>query len=238
MISFLTSYPFFPDGTMNPANGFADELRASLPQQAKALFVCSDPDNPERTDYYAAAVREGFAQAGFAFDSFAVFDRRAAGQAGALVREADLIILTGGHVPTQNRFFLEIHLRSLLQGWNGVLIGMSAGSMNSAETVYSQPEEPGEAVNPAYRRFLPGLGLTKAMILPHLQSNRDDVLDGLRIYEDIAFPDSMGRTFYAIPDGSYLLNRDGEEEMRGEAWRIRDGQMTQVSAHGETVRLE
>ena len=58
---------------------------------------------------------------------------------------------------------------------------------------------------------------------------REDELDGLRVFEDIAFPDSLGKTFYAIPDGSFLLIRDGREELRGEAYRIRDGVMTQVS---------
>ncbi len=32
-----------------------------------------------------------------------------------------------------------------------------------------------------------------------------DILDGLRVYEDIAFLDSYGRIFSAIPDGSYLF---------------------------------
>jgi len=31
--------------------------------------------------------------------------------------------------------------------------------MNCADTVYAQPEEPGEAVDPDYQRFIPGLGL-------------------------------------------------------------------------------
>ena len=70
--------------------------------------------------------------------------------------------------------------------------------MNCAETVYAQPEEEGEAVDPAYERFLPGLGLTQKMILPHYQAIRDDVLDGLCVMEDIAYPDSMGRQFYLL----------------------------------------
>ena len=109
--------------------------------------------------------------------------------------------------------------------------------MNSADVVYAQPEEEGEAVDPAYRRFLTGLGLTKTMLLPHYQKVRDDVLDGLRLFEDITCSDSRGRTFYAIPDGSYLFIKDGREELRGEAYRIRDGRMTRIAAEGERVPL-
>lgn len=68
--------------------------------------------------------------------------------------------------------------------------------------------------------------------------NKDDVLDGLRIYEDIACPDSIGKTFYAIPDGSYLFIDAGKkEELRGEAYMVRDGFIRQISSRGEVVAL-
>lgn len=238
MICFLTSNPFLPDGGIDPANGFFDCLLAAVRQPARLLFVCSSPDDPARTDHYAAAIRGSLERAGVSPASFAVLDRRTADHAAALVADADLLILAGGHVPTQNRFFAQIGLRELLRGWDGVLVGISAGSMNSAETVYAQPEEPGEAIDPGYRRFLPGLGLTKTMLLPHYQAIRGDVLDGLRVIEDITCPDSMGRTFYAIVDGSYLLIRGGAEELRGEAYRIRDGQIHQICVVGESVHLK
>ena len=158
-------------------------------------------------------------------------------KASELVKNSSLIILAGGHVPTQNRFFSKIGLRALLKDYNGILIGISAGSMNSAETVYAQPERDGEAMDPAYQRFLPGLGLTKTMLLPHYQENKDDILDGLRVYEDIAFSDSYGNVFYAIPDGTYLLIEGGKEELRGEAYRISNGNMLQVSKANDIVRL-
>ena len=109
--------------------------------------------------------------------------------------------------------------------------------MNGAELVYAQPEEEGEAIDPAYLRFLPGLGLTKVMLLPHYQEVKDDVLDGLRLFEEITYPDSMGRCFYAIPDGSYLFIENGREELRGEAYRIRDGLLKQISEDGGIVPL-
>jgi hypothetical protein len=66
---------------------------------------------------------------------------------------------------------------------------------------------------------------------------KDDVLDGMRLYEDITFPDSMGRTFYAIPDGSYLLIQNGREELRGEAFEIKNGSIRQISSDGEIILL-
>ena len=148
-----------------------------------------------------------------------------------------MVILGGGHVPTQNRFFRKTGLREILRDYQGIVIGISAGSMNSADTVYSQPEMEGEALDPNYEKFLPGLGLTETNLLPHYQDCKDDVLDGLRVFEDITYPDSMGRTFYAIPDGSYLFIKDGREELRGEAYMIRDGVLTQISENGGSVEL-
>jgi hypothetical protein len=113
--------------------------------------------------------------------------------------------------------------------------------MNCARTVYAQPEMPGEATDPSYQRFIPGLGLTDCNILPHYNAVRDDVLDGMRLMEDITYPDSMGRTFYAIVDGSYLFQTQSggkvRAEIRGEAYRIRDGRIEQISRPGETWDL-
>ena len=238
MICFLTSRADDPNtGELNTANHFAEELRLHFPRPCRALTVSSDPDGWKMTDFYAALMRGCFEKAGFLFESYEALDSRNEMQAAELIRKSNLLILSGGHVPTQNRFFRRIRLRDLMKSYEGVVIGISAGSMNSADVVYSLPEEEGEAVDPDYRRFLTGLNLTKTMLLPHYQENRDDVLDGMRIYADIACPDSMGRTFYAIPDGSYLFTGPGKEELRGEAYIIRDGLMTQISSDGDTVSL-
>ncbi len=170
MICFLTSRTDCPDSgglRLNPANRFAEALLRVLPNPCRALVVCSDPEVPEVTDHYAAIMKKSYENAGLAFASFRTLDGRSEDRAPEMLRDAELLILCGGHVPTQNRFFQKIGLKELLRNFNGVLVGISAGTMNCAETVYAQPEEEGEAVNPNYQRFLPGLGLTKKMILPH-----------------------------------------------------------------------
>ena len=239
MICFLTSRIDVPDtGELNPANRFIDELRIHFPSPCRALDICSDPNGWDKTDLYASLTKKMFEEAGFTFKRFYTLDSRNEHLAAELVRESNLLILSGGHVPTQNHFFDKIHLRGLLKAYKGMIIGISAGSMNSADVVYAQPEEAGEALNPAYQRFLTGLNLTTTNLLPHYQENKDDVLDGLRIYEDIACPDSLGKTFYAIPDGSYLfIDACKKEELRGEAYMIRDGFIKQVSSRGEVVSL-
>lgn len=239
MICFLTSSPIVRGSLeLDPSNRMIEELRTCFPDPCDALFIAAYPNSYERTDLFADSTRVSFEAAGFRFRSFLVLDDRNRRNAAALVLSSNFLILSGGHVPTQNRFFREIGLRELLTGFDGLIMGISAGSMNSAELVYAQPELDGEASDPLYQRFLPGLGLTNTMLLPHYQMIRDDLLDGLRLFEDVAYPDSVGREFYALVDGSYLLIReDGTEELRGEAYRIADGKCTQISTEGETVRL-
>lgn len=238
MIYFLTSSSCLPDSpALNPANGFVDELRKALPDPCRAVFIASSPDNAEKTERFASSIRTGFELTGFRFSGYQVLDRRNAGQCAALAASADLLILAGGHVPTQNQFFRDIGLRQCLADYDGVVMGISAGSMNAADLVYAQPEEPGEAVDPEYRRFLPGLGLTQRSIIPHYNQDKDWTLDGLRLYEDITCADSMGRRFYVLVDGSYILGRDGREELRGEAYLIENGVLTQLSRENKIIAL-
>ena len=220
MTYFLTSSSCLPDSpALNPANGFVDELRRALPGPCCALFIASDPDNPAHTYRFYNDMPDSFAAIGLPFS------------------HAEVLILCGGHVPTQNRFFQDISLRKRLQNWDGVVVGVSAGSMNCEELVYAPPELEGEAVDPNYVRFFPGLGLTKHMIFPHFQETRYEVVDGLPTLESSLLPDSAGRRFYALVDGSFILGRDGREELRGEAYLIADGVLTQISREGDAIRL-
>ncbi len=238
MIYFLTSSPFgVRSPYLNPANGFIESLRDALRSPRTAVFVCADPDRHAFTDYIAMDMKNALNAAGFSFSSFDILDGRNRDDTAALVKNAGLIVLAGGHVPTQNAFFQQCGLKAAIRGFDGVLIGISAGTMNCADPVYAQPEEEGEAISPHYRRWLRGLGVTRTMLLPHYQMVKDSFVDGLRLFDEITLPDSIGRTFYAIPDGSWLLGQNGRETLFGEAHRIRDGRMEQAGWENEALAL-
>lgn len=239
MTLFLTSSPCIPNADralLTPVNGFIDRLRTALPPYPRCLFICSDPDSHELTDRFARDMFDAFQEAGMPFGQFGVLDGRNDFEAEALVNVSDFIILAGGHVPTQHAFFEKIRLAVLLENYSGVIMGVSAGSMNAASTVYVQPELEGESVDPYFERFVPGLGLTDVQILPHYQQVKDWMLDGRRLFEDITYADSMGHVFYALVDGSYLYQKDGEEFIVGEAYRISDGSIEQISHADQFVR--
>ena len=239
MTLFLTSSPFIdgaPRAIIDEANGFLRLLKESLPEYPRCLYICSDPLRRDLTATYGADVFIAFAEAGIPFSSYHVLDAYHAESARELISSSDLIVLAGGHVPTQNDFFRGLGLAELLETYDGVVMGISAGTMNCAREVYAQPEAPGES-DPGFLRFRPGLGLTEVKVCPHYQKVKDDTLDGLRLYRDITFADSMGHTFYVLPDGSFILSRDGKETLYGEAFRIRNGIMEMLTLNGECMPL-
>ena len=238
MTCFLTSSPFLPDRNgLDPANGFVEELLKAVPSPCRGLFISSDPADHPFTDGFADMMNAALAGSGISFCQYHILDDRSEAKAAELVADSDLIILAGGHVPTQNAFFEKIGLRNIMSTYNGAVIGISAGTMNSADTVYAQPELEGEAVDPNYKRFLSGLGLTKVMVLPHYQAIKDSVLDGMRVFDDISYGDSYGRKFYALPDGSWIFVHDGATELRGEAYLISEGELSCISSKDDVIML-
>ena len=240
MTVFLTSHiggSIKKDGKRIPSslltdNDLVNNLKKRWPQRAKVLFIAANPNDIERSKSYQDAYLYAFPFHDMPIESYTICDCRDM-EAAAQLAEYDVVILSGGHVPTQNAFFRQIGLKEKLNAYDGIVIGISAGTMNCAECVYAHPELDGEAVDPNYQRFLPGLGLTEKMILPHYQMIKEDVLDGLHVIQDIAFPDSYGREFFALNDGSYVLSENGAETLYGEAYQIRDGKLTQICGNGE-----
>lgn len=245
MILFLTSSPCddnVPQGCDLPCifferNGFVANLRRYVQPGGRFLVIAAYPDDHARNDEMAATFAGCFAWHGMAFSQVTVLDSRCPERAAELVAGSDVILLAGGHVPTENAFFRAIGLRTLLTGYRGVIMGVSAGSMNAADTVYAQPEEAGEATDPAYQRFIPGLGLTTVNVLPHYQMVKDNLIDGLRLFEDVTYADSHGHTFYVLEDGSYILQESGRCTLHGTGYALRNGVMTSICTEGQAVVL-
>ena len=221
----------------NPANGMTEELRKFWKKDSRCILISAFVDyydtNDRMRNDYEGIVRD----TGLSLSCMDICDSRNGKETAEALHSYDFVILGGGHVPTQNAFFRRIGLAESFRGFDGIVMGISAGTMNCARIVYAQPEMPGEAVDPFFARFIPGLGLTEYNILPHFNAVRYDIIDGLRLIEDIAFADSFGHTIYALTDGSYLLQTEDSAKICGEAYRIRDGELTQICSDGDIVRL-
>ena len=244
MTLFLTSSPtgcpFEPGpqpAALDPRNHFIEKLRAVWPEEPpEGLLLAADPEAHAANDEACSFFADCFARAGLPLDGLTPCDSRNQEEISELLARCNFLILGGGHVPTQNRFFSEIGLPALLQSYEGIVLGISAGSMNAAGIVYAQPEEPGEATDPFYCRWMTGLGLTDISIWPHYQHSKNNTVDGIPLL-DIARQDSCHRPFIALPDGSYIICTDSSEVLYGEGWYFGKGRVSLINEDGEELPL-
>lgn len=217
-------------------NGFLERLKSIWLKNARVLIICGDPNDYEKNDSLYSTLKESFSLSELSVSYIDKCDNRNPEIVDDL-KNIDVIVLTGGHVPTQNKFIKQLRLRERLLNYNGIIVAWSAGSMNCADIVYAGPEFEGEAVDPLYERWITGLGITDINIFPHFQSLKDEYLDGFRLIEDITFADSVGHEIIALNDGSYIMVDDGKTTLYGEAYMIKDGQQTQLCKDGEFFSL-
>lgn len=241
---FLTSSPSGPldkpndDRLLDESNGFVAYLRDLWKEDMKGIIISADPDNYDGNDEMCEFFYDCFENSGIPVDYFDCLDHRTFDISYKEMHDYDIIMLAGGHVPTQNAYFMELELKEKLQDYEGIIIGISAGTMNCADIVYAQPELPGESYDPEYERFIEGLGLTSIQVCPHYQMVKDMILDGRRLYEDITYPDSIDNYFIALVDGSYIVCDEEETRVFGQAYLIHDGNMETLCEEDESIQIE
>lgn len=218
-------------------NGLLDNLISHVPQNGRGVIITSNPDSHVKNDSVRDIMAESFEMSQIRLKELSLCDGRNCDRAKELVKGADLVVLAGGHVPTENLFFEKIRLRELLRDFDRTVVGISAGTMNCAETVYAAPELDGEALDPSYKRYLKGLGLTQINVLPHLQYLRTVELDGMRMVDEISLADSFTKPFYGLNDGSYILIKDGTAVLYGEAYYFKDGTERRICKNGESIQI-
>ena len=229
------------DGRRLPAkllsnNGLLNTIKSFWKDDSKVMIISGSPEDYDKNDSVLFCLVSAFPMSGLSVSAFLMCDKRNE-EIIERLPEMDVLILAGGHVPTQNAFMKEIRLKERLQEWDGLLIAWSAGSMNCAGTVYAGPELPGEAIDPNYQRWISGLGITRANIFPHFDALKDEVLDGMRLIEDITFPDSFGHEILALNNGSFILIEDSTETLCGEAYSIKDGELKQICWNEKQIIL-
>ena len=217
-------------------NGLLEKLQREWVNQAKVLIIAGSPMYFEKNDALCECFKRSFPMSGLSISNMAICDERNESLLEK-ISEMDVVLLAGGHVPTQNAFFAKIGLREKLARFDGLLISWSAGSMNCADVVYAGPELDGEALDPNFKRWISGLGITNINIFPHFQRLKDEWLDGFRLSEDITFEDRMGHEIIAMNDGTYITIEDGVQKLFGEAYQIKDGKINLICRNGMSICL-
>ena len=233
MVLYLTSsfIPYQEPGSyqkMEPEEcyGFFKDLKKEWPDSANILFVPADPSKEKENEYEIKRVLDAFEYSKLAVGEVKTLSESSGQALPGLIAWSDVIYLGGGHAPTQLAFIKRLGLKDALKDYKGIVIGLSAGSINCAYNVYLMPELEGEAKDPNYVRFSEGLDLTNIEIIPHAKCLKNTTVDGLRCIEDIAIPDSFGSRFYLIEDGSYFKAKNGKTSFKGVGEVIEDGKIS------------
>lgn len=233
MVLYLTSsfIPYQESGSYEKKEpeecyGFFKDLKKEWPESANVLFVPADPTDTVNNEHQIKCVIDVFEFTDLKVTEVKTLDNDSKQDLPGLVAWSDVIYLGGGHAPTQLAFMKRIGLKDALKDYEGIVIGLSAGSINCAYNVYLMPELDGEATDPNFVRFSDGLDLTNIEVIPHAKSMKNCTIDGLKFIDDIVVPDSYGTRFYLITDGSYFKVKDGKTSFKGEGEIIEDGIIT------------
>lgn len=239
---FLTSMPLedksdVASPKLNNINSFVTQIKQVRKKESNNfVYFAAEPNMYEKNDFYAELYYKAFANSQLEFKNCILVDGRNCSKAEEMVKSADIVVLGGGKLPDQNRFFKDMDLRLALRGYDGIIIGMSAGSMNLADTVFDFPELDEQIGNP---HFLEGLGYTDINIIPHYNpSGRNYILEsGLDAWAAFALPHSYKINIYVLVDGAHILIKNGHSEIYGEAYLLKDSVLRKICSNGETYTV-
>lgn len=195
----------------------AARLREVIPQGARFAFVASEFEKQhEKTDKYFQRFFEMFTACGIEFaDASAVDGRMTPAQAQKTAREADVVWLSGGDTPVQYAYFEKYGLTDVLRAHGGVIIGMSAGAINMAETAVC-------TLTCGHDKLYvyPALGVVPVSVEPHF--------DGGTVAQEL-LELSEARVLYGLCDEGAIVYENGNVTFFGDVFRLENGRAEQIS---------
>lgn len=212
---------------LNNKNQLVNNLKSAITKTQRISYIVSAPDFFDINDFYGTLAFECLKKAGFDFYDTVIIDHRFKGDIKETLLQSDVIFLAGGKTDIQMAYFESLNLKEILQSYQGVLIGMSAGAMNCADVVFTPAEERSEI---GRNMKWNGLGLTPFVLEPHFVLNVEDTLD-LELRKELLRL-SNKTDFIALCDDSYLLIDDCVTTLFGESYYIHKGEIKNIVKDG------
>lgn len=211
MVKILTSG--FSNGF---PNNFSRILTTCLKTGMNFVFVASEFEKiHEKTDWYCNHFLKMFSDCGITFESVNVVDGRMSKEtAQNMVRNADVLWLAGGDTPTQFAYLKSYGLIQCIREHKGVIIGMSAGSINMTKTaVCTLTCEHDEL------KIYEALGLVEFSVEPHF--DKDNITKELIVLSE-KYP------LYGICDDGAIICTEDNTLYIGDVFLINKGQVSRV----------
>ena len=110
---FLTSSPDasyqeegkWVTGPFTSRNRFLEQFQKACPKHPQVLMITATPDDPAKNQEMSEYFTKVFAASRIETKALRMLERSTAGCLAEWLSMSDVVILGGGHVPTQNHFF-------------------------------------------------------------------------------------------------------------------------------------
>ena len=212
--------------SLDNSNNIIEQLKESLPHYKKFIYMASAPSNYENNDTYSSVVYESLKLSGITFGKYVLVDYRYEGNLEEEIKDASLILLSGGDPKEEMDYFEEINFRNIIRGYDGVLLGQSAGSMNMAKVVVCPPEDISQ-IGGNY--VFNGLDIIDINIEPHFAIDIDTSLEEIILIRKELLKISEDHTLYGLTDGSHIVFLNDEYILYGDAYLIKDRKTTKIN---------
>ncbi len=194
----------------------AEVFRQKISKRNKFAFVASEFEKiHEKTDKYFHFFLNMFENAGIHFaEAYVIDGRMRADEAQKRLAEADVVWLSGGDTPTQFRYFKEYGLDTVIKQHDGIIIGMSAGSINMAKTSICTL-----SCGHFKQEIYDGLACVDISVEPHFIRGEvsDELLDLSNQY-----------TIYGLCDDSFIVCSGETIEFYGEIYKLSRGNIERL----------
>lgn len=209
-----------PNKTTGLKGEIVSYLQRDLLGKKRLITIASTPDDFEKNDKYfygdnleiLGAVKM-FKILNTSLEDFKLIDSRVQKEeAVKLIKEADIIYLMPGNPITQIEYLNSNGFNGLIKSSNGIVLGVSAGSMNIAKTSYYSKDEDYP------KTFMyEGLGLIDITIDPHFNVN-----DKTQVQE--AINESIKHEIIGLPNESSIIISDDVIYI-GDYYQINNGKI-------------
>lgn len=198
---------------LDKVNGFTDKQKEFLKKDIKnnmnIVFIASSFDNYERNDIKHKELVKLFNDININFNNIYLIDNRVdSNRAKELIKKSDIIFLMGGDPKQEMDSIIEYDLVKDIKAKEGIIIGVSAGSMNQITNVIYK-DEIDNNILVKYK----GLGFFDTNIYPHVDINNKDYLQEI-------FEVSKYSKILCLPNSSFIRIEDNKVDIIGEHYYI------------------
>lgn len=208
-------------------------LKKDIKNNDTIVFIATTFDDYEKNDLYYNNLIKHFKNIDITFNKAYLIDNRVAKDlAKDYILKSNIIFLMGGDTKKQIDSVKEYDLFEILKSKEGIILGVSAGSMNQSSRVVYKND---------YNNYViedyEGLGYIDINIYPHLDFNNIDYLK--EVFEVSNYTKTV-----ALPNDSFIRIENNNIDFVGEYYTIQNSKITMPGHeyikinHTGTVPLE